>query len=520
MKILHNQNLSELTPETDLLGLSEKSQAIQFFIENLIQGNNIQMIALYGDWGSGKTSIMRDIERNLKANKKFHSVFFEVWKHEKDDNIALSLLNCLTNDIIKDDIVEESLNNAVDLFKSFGSGISLNLAISDFLGGNKAEVKVSAKDMMDKYKELQAERYNKSFLTIQKKFEDQIAEIEVKLLENNKLSSKGGKIVVFLDDLDRCEPDVVLNLLASIKLFYTYGKRLIFVCGVDKTAVQNAVKTKYSKIIKSEEYLEKIFDASFNVPTVDSYEKILNAYFGDTIIGEKSVKTELAKFFNEIGFDRPRHLKKILNKYAILVNFKRNEKLPKNLEKLIPNIITNTSNEGNFFETFLTLYFIILSEFHPIVYNVVKNTDIKRKIIVDTYHKNRKSLSTGLKPYQTSISNIEDNIFSRNFHNISLTDIKTIIRREITNNNRQAIEKNRIMNQFYTLFLSSTDMNSFGIDPIPDSDQYIKLFQNNENQISIDFCQFLLKNFNDFFFKEDWSDYNFQNYFKMIQNLL
>ena len=520
MKILHNQNLSELTPETDLLGLSEKSQAIQFFIENLIQGNNIQMIALYGDWGSGKTSIMRDIEKNLKANKKFHSVFFEVWKHEKDDNIALSLLNCLTNDIKEDEIVEKSLNNAVDLLKSFGSGISLNLAISDFLGGNKAEVKVSAKDMMDKYKELQAERYNKSFLTIQDKFKEQIAEIEVKLLEKNKLNSKNGKIVVFLDDLDRCEPDVVLNLLASIKLFYTYGKRLIFVCGVDKTAVQNAVKTKYSNIIKSEEYLEKIFDASFNVPTVDSYEKILDSYFGNTIIGGKSVKTELAKFFNAIGLDRPRHLKKILNKYAILVNFKRNEKLPENLKKLIPNIITATDDEGIFFETFLTLYFIILSEFHPIVYNVVKNTDKKRKIIIDAYHKERPPLSTGLKLYPTSMSHIEDNIFSHNFHTINLRNTKDIIRSSITNNNEQATKKNKIMNQFYTLFVSSIGLESFGIDPIPDSVQYIKQFQNNDNQISTDFCQFLLKNFNDFFLKEDWSDYNFQNYFKMIQNLL
>ncbi len=518
MKILHNQNLSELTSETDLLGLSEKSQAIQFFIENLIQENNIQMIALYGDWGSGKTSIMRDIEKNLKANKKFHSVFFEVWKHEKDDNIALSLLNCLTNDIIEDNIVEDSINNAVDLFKSFGSGISLSLAISDFFSGSKAEVKVSAKEMMDKYKELQAERYNKSFLNIQETFEKQIATIEVKLLEKNELSSEDGKIVVFLDDLDRCEPDVVLNLLASIKLFYTYGKKLIFVCGVDKTAVQNAVKTKYSNIIKSEEYLEKIFDASFNVPTVDSYEKILDAYFGDTTIGGKLVKTELAKFFNAIGFDRPRHLKKILNKYAILVNFKRNEKLPEDLRKLIPNIITSTKDEGTYFETITTLYFIILSEFHPNIYSYVKDIDKKRKAIIDAFHKGRNS-TTETKPKDQSISWVNNHLFKNNFNNLTIKQTQQSIKHIYSKNNVQTSEINRITISFITLFLSSKNIDSFNIEPI-ESYLYIQMFQNTENSITIEFCKFLLDNLEEMYLKEELSDYNFQNYFKMIQNLL
>ena len=57
-----------------------------------------------------------------------------------------------------------------------------------------------------------------------------------------------------------------------------------------------------------------------------------------------------------------------------------------------------------------TLYFIILSEFHPIVYNVVKSTDKKCKIIVDAYHKDKKSSPT------VSISHVEGSIFGYNFH--------------------------------------------------------------------------------------------------------
>ena len=413
MKILHNRNLDELTTETDLLGLTNKSKTIQFFIENLVEENNVQMIALYGDWGSGKTSIMRDIEKNLKENNEnnFHSVFFEVWKHEKDDNIALSLLSCLTNDIIKEKVVKETFDEAIDLFKSFGSGITLDFSIGDILGANKAGMKISPKQMMDSYKKLQKERYNKSYLAIQEKFKEQIGQIEYKILKKNNVDVNKGKIVVFLDDLDRCEPAVVLDLLAAIKLFYTYGKRLVFVCGVDKIAVQNAVSTRYSQIIKSEEYLEKIFDASFQVPTVQSYDKLLNFYFGDAIVRGKSVVNELTTFFEAIKFNRPRHLKKILNKYAILVELKKQQGLPKELSDLIPNIINEEGVKGVFFETVVTLYFIILNEFHPTIYSHVMDVEKKKNILSLAYHNERAPNSLNEKPFSQSFSNVKSDVF-------------------------------------------------------------------------------------------------------------
>ena len=71
-----------------------------------------------------------------------------------------------------------------------------------------------------------------------------------------------------------------MNLLSAIKLFFTLGKgKVIYFCGVDKSAVSEAVKVKYGEIIKSEEYLEKIFDISFNMSKDFQIVKLLNHYF-------------------------------------------------------------------------------------------------------------------------------------------------------------------------------------------------------------------------------------------------
>lgn len=518
MKILHNRNLDELTTETDLLGLTNKSKTIQFFIENLVEENNVQMIALYGDWGSGKTSIMKDIERNLKKDSKlFHSVFFEVWKHEKDDNIALSLLSCLTNDLIQDKVVKETFDEAIDLFKSFGSGITLDFSIGDILGANKAGVKISPKQMMDSYKKLQKERYSKSYLAIQEKFKEQIGQIEYKILKKNNVDVNKGKIVVFLDDLDRCEPAVVLDLLAAIKLFYTYGKRLIFVCGVDKIAVQNAVSTRYSQIIKSEEYLEKIFDASFQVPTVQSYDKLLNFYFGDVTVGGKLVTKELTTFFDTINFKRPRHLKKVLNKYAILVELKKNDNLPEELQKIIPNII-DESGRGILFETIVTLYFIVLYEFYPTIYSHVMDVEKKKNILSLAYHNERVPNSLGEKLFSQSFSHVKSSVFNNDLYCISLSNINKTLKTTYKNHNIQATDKNRLKNEFFTLFLSGLAIKSFELKPV-ETELYIKQFEGNDNKISIDFCYYLNSRFIEFL-DENWSDYNFQNYFRLIQDLL
>jgi hypothetical protein len=292
------------------------------------------MIALYGGWGSGKTSLMKDIQSNLKDCQP---IFFEAWKHEKDNNIALSLLSALTVDLKETDGMEwtslkELILIGADLFQSTLSSSKFSFGLPIEMFGVKAKVDVDLGKIQDKCKELQAKRYMSSYLDKEIAFKKVFEKIESKILKKAKKS----KIVVFIDDLDRCEPDMVLDLLSAIKLFFTFGNNITFVCGIDKLAVKKAIETKYQSVVKSEEYLEKIFDYSFQIPETLNTEKLVDFYFKDIEVewgGDSNSLTDIVcDFFTALEFKNPRHLKKVLNKYALLTKYKESETFPEEYE--------------------------------------------------------------------------------------------------------------------------------------------------------------------------------------------
>jgi len=78
----------------------------------------------------------------------------------------------------------------------------------------------------------------------------------------------------------------------------------------------------------------------------------------------------MERFFKEVEFKNPRHLKKVLNKYTIISEFKKDN--PDNeLSKLIPNIRIN--GNGYFLSTIFVLYIIILFEFYYEKFEEIKD---------------------------------------------------------------------------------------------------------------------------------------------------
>jgi len=87
--------------------------------------------------------------------------------------------------------------------------------------------------------------------------------------------------VVFIDDLDRCDEEAVLQVLQAIKLYLDH-EGCVFVLGVNPEAVKHAVEAKYRQVgregnvspeVAGEHYLEKIVQLPFYIPPPDD-EKI------------------------------------------------------------------------------------------------------------------------------------------------------------------------------------------------------------------------------------------------------
>ncbi len=87
----------------------------------------------------------------------------------------------------------------------------------------------------------------------------------VDMLFRNEQSD--ARLIVFVDDLDRCEEAVIVELLEAVKL-YLSSRRCLFVLGVDDGAVLDALKRRWTgrPDDANREYLEKLFQATLPVP--------------------------------------------------------------------------------------------------------------------------------------------------------------------------------------------------------------------------------------------------------------
>lgn len=407
-KLLSNSPIEDLNEETDFLGSIEKGTLIRDFLKGSKNNTkNIKMYSLYGNWGSGKSSLMKFLHSQLSED--YNTFFFEAWEFEKDENLAFSLLEFLTYET--KDGEEEFFDNVLKyggrILRGLGKSIKLNIPL--FPNGPALELNPSAFiEEVSKNEEL-------SFYEALKKFK-----LEFKRLEDHMTrTGKPNYNIVFLDDLDRCEPQQVLNLISAIKLFFTFGEKTIFFCGVDKKAVEAAVETKYGKIVKSNEYLEKIFDISFSMPENYDLQKLVNQYFEETQYSVDMTKMGINQwvngFFSALEFNNPRRIKKVLNKFQILRDFTVMEI---NQNKNFPNIDLKNDTENGFFETIIILYLIILHEFYPEDFEGFLNFEKKK----DIYFKvNAENTNTLVHIKEIINSNLSQepfkNISERNFGN-------------------------------------------------------------------------------------------------------
>lgn len=373
-KIKANQP-ETLTEENDFLGTISKGDMIKGFLESLLERPvetdkygkiipDIQMLALYGEWGSGKTSLMNYVKEQLDEEVAFKTVFFPSWEMEKDDNLSLSLLESIIES--EDGVDTTSIKEA---FLAIGMGLCKGLS------AKIGPININFKEVMQS-----AEEYNKSItddsvLKRIKKFKEEYYKLEKLILEKTKCE----KLIVFIDDLDRCAPENVLNLLSAIKLFFTFGNRTVFICGLDEKAVDEAVKVKYADVIKSGEYMEKIFDISFDMPK-PNINKIIAYYFDDNAISKpkESISPEnqaiikgVQTFFESMHFTNPRHIKKVLNKYLLIRYY---QKIGLDGDALIPK------QNVEFFR-YLTLFIIMLYKFESDNFEMLRDYDEKLKHI-------------------------------------------------------------------------------------------------------------------------------------------
>ena len=279
-----------------------RNKDIVYFYDILQAQESASAIAIDGRWGSGKTFFVRqtkmvinalnpsstmDEETKAKATIRLPfpkengekencsiAVYYDAWENDNDTEPVLSLIYEITKQLSIDFALSD-----ISIVKTAGAIIE---AIS---GHNVNGIKdaLTSEDPFTKFKE------------------EKDIEQKIKDFFSCLLAERGNRLVIFIDELDRCKPTFAVHLLEQIK-HYIYDNRITFVFSVNLEQLQHTIKNYYGVDFDSCRYLDRFFDLRISMPPAN-----------------------MEKFYSEIGLESRYYVDIVTKRIIKMYNFELRE---------------------------------------------------------------------------------------------------------------------------------------------------------------------------------------------------
>ena len=276
-------------------------------------------IAIQGDWGSGKSSVMQMVikqieDNNLTEGVKIHHTTVNTWQFSQfnsEADLSASLMQAIINGF------EDKKKNSVLLKSIARIGVGLVKGVSSYflegrIGGFNTD---NALNSMDSVLDNFLER-NEIIQKLKERFQNCV----YKAIHDLNVD----RIAIFIDDLDRLEPERAVELLEVLKTFLDC-KGCVFILAIDYNVVVSGVTAKYSedKIDKEKgrSFFDKIIQVPFKMPT-QTYD--ISTFVKNTLrainikYDDDTSKNYMKLIENSIGHN-PRSMKRLFNSFVLQI---------------------------------------------------------------------------------------------------------------------------------------------------------------------------------------------------------
>ena len=266
-------------------------------------------VGLYGPWGTGKSSLLAalqsELEREIDGDEAIYVAVFDSWRYQHEQDLILPLLACVKG-AIEDRIRVESkfpakqiVQEKAKLFLAkMGRVIrSFEISIPGVVG-----LKMTNPDNV--YEPLSPDLYLAPFQ---------------QLKELSKIADEQQRIVILVDDLDRCSPDTIVRIVETMHTL-TDVDGFVFVLALDYQYLVEAIRQKYPQS-DPHRFIEKLIQVPFPIPPVEiSTESIpevirtwgeLKPWFGN------GAEALVAEVVTRALRSNPRQLKRLINLYLL-----------------------------------------------------------------------------------------------------------------------------------------------------------------------------------------------------------
>ena len=268
-ELLINDDNIRRTLQNDVLG----RKPLLFKLIRLLNSIDTNYtISLDGDWGVGKTFFVEQLmylcykdenfdlvndpyDKELIENfrNKYIPIYYNAW--ENDDH---------------EDVVESLIYNILDVYPKYKKDIKeknqkFDTIVKPFLTNliEKGTLGFIPKDVFENIKSF--EELSNSINTTEEKKKDLFKIFDL-------LTDDNTRILLIIDELDRCKPDYAVKILESIKHFYSY-KNITTLVVTNNSQLSQCVKHFYGSSFDGYSYLNKMYDTvlSLNLKNIENY---------------------------------------------------------------------------------------------------------------------------------------------------------------------------------------------------------------------------------------------------------
>lgn len=373
------------------------------FIDNLMSVlstyDSGMVVSIDSAFGTGKTTFVKMWEeylKNEKFNQNFMPIYFNVWDNDDTQDPLIPLISLLSNHLFNEkekEFKETGLYEVGRKLLKAGLPIALKAETGEMIDLSNMKFNDNAESCMEDY----AEKVGKTIFDNYKEKNDLKIEFKNTLMEYQKLINK--KVIIFIDELDRCRPLYAIEVLDMIKHFFELDN-FIFVLCMDKNQLSHSIGTVYGNNMDSVGYLRRFIDLEFTLPQPD-----INTYFNYMI----------SQY--ELQFKNQEYFWYIIKELSIINNISLRDidKLFINLKVLLPQI--DILKENTNFKLAYTLtvsniyaYLLVLKIKRPLDYKKILEKNYTQREIVNLV------INLGIDDLTVYFTNYDDKFITKVLH--------------------------------------------------------------------------------------------------------
>lgn len=257
----------------DKIGREDFVNKICGLVDSLGKDKNFSM-AINGAWGSGKSFVLDMIEEKLSERQEYIVIKYDAWENNFYPDPLIAILYCILDSLTsnpefkkfqKDKTLkkrvkkvfsqsfDEAIDKTIDKLYKIGSWAGVVAYTAETI---KSIIKVAKISILDN-------KLFDDFKSYKKLLQDFI-NVSNKLTEYEKEEGKQTKLIILVDEVDRCLPDEQLKVLERLHHLFKVNNCAVIVA-MNCECVSKTVKKIYD--MDGSEYLRKFFSLTYKLDT-------------------------------------------------------------------------------------------------------------------------------------------------------------------------------------------------------------------------------------------------------------